>query len=87
MYYVTMTDKFLTGWGEAQGRKAKFIYECETYSQAEVVANNARSRGDQSHVNICIREPRYNSRFHLVQWKTIDCSPNWYQPGYFKGVA
>ena len=28
-YYVTMTDKFMSGWGEAAGKVNKLVIECE----------------------------------------------------------
>ena len=43
MYYVKMTDRFLSGWGPARSKKAVFIYECETIQEAEIVAENALS--------------------------------------------
>lgn len=46
-YWVTMTDPFLSGWGMAKGKTAKFIYECENYEEAEIVEQNARNRKDQ----------------------------------------
>jgi len=84
MYYVTMTDTFLTGWGHAQNKTAKFIYECETYEEALIVQENAANRTDQKYINICIRKPYYSPRSYLVQIKNkINC-PFWYKKGQFK---
>ena len=37
MYYVTMTDKFMSGWGRAEGKINKFVVECETREKAETI--------------------------------------------------
>ena len=46
MFYVTMTDKFMSGWGMAQGKINKLVLECETYEDAETVYNNACNRSE-----------------------------------------
>jgi hypothetical protein len=82
-YYVTMTDKFMSGWGQANNQIAKYVYVCDTYEQAEIVAANAERRGDQKYVNITDRKPSYNSRRYHVEFKTIENSAIWYKPGAF----
>ena len=44
-YYVTMNDTFMSGWGYAEGKINKLIFECDSYKEAEIVAENARYRG------------------------------------------
>jgi hypothetical protein len=85
MYYVTMTDKFLSGWGVAKNKIAKFVYECETMEEAEIVAENAGNRSDQKNINIASKKPSYSSSKYYTQWKNKngDCSC-WYKKGYFK---
>jgi hypothetical protein len=83
-YWVTMTDKFLSGWGRAQGQKAKYIYECESYEEALTVQENAEGRGDQKYINICTTKPYYNSRDYHIEWKNKENCPLWYKKGYFK---
>lgn len=77
-YYVTMTDSFLSGWGHARGRIAKYVYLCETWEEAEHVKRYAESRNDQKNVNICLNKPYYNSNTHYVQFKTREDCPTWY---------
>lgn len=87
MYWVTMTDKFMSGWGKAEGRVNKLVFECDTYEEAAVVAQNASSRGDMRYVGICERRPRYYPKDrYLVQVKTKADYPNWYKPNAFKEV-
>ena len=82
-YYVTMTDKFMSGWGCAEGKINKLIFVCEDRNQAEIVADNARRRGDQKYINITTTKPYYNPNRYLAQVKTIEDYPSWYQVRYF----
>ena len=36
-YWVTMTDRFMSGWGLAKGLKNKLVFECESLAEAEKV--------------------------------------------------
>ena len=80
-FWVSMTDKFLSGWGMAENKISKHIYECESYEIAEIVEQNAKNRGDQKYISICINCPRYDSKRYLVRYHTIADSANWYKKG------
>lgn len=67
-YYVTMTDKFMSGWGRAKGKINKFVIGCDTLKQAETIERNAHDRDEMIYVNICYNKPRYNRRY-LVSYK------------------
>jgi len=66
-----------------QGRINKLIFICEDRNQAEIVADNARRRDDQKHINITTTKPYYNPNRYLAQVKTIEDYPSWYQVRYF----
>ena len=83
MLYVTMTDKVLSGWGEADGKINKLIFECENRIEAETVMDNARNRGDMNRINLCINKPNYSSNRYYAQTKTKEEYPSWYKKGYF----
>ena len=34
-FYVSATDKLLSGWGEATGKTSKFVVACDTEEQVE----------------------------------------------------
>jgi len=70
MYYVTMTDKFMSGWGMAKNMTNKFIVECETYQEAETIERNAQKRSEMKYINICSKKPRYGKNV-LESWKTF----------------
>lgn len=77
--YVTMNDKFMSGWGESKGRINKLVLVCSDYSEAERVFNHAKSRGDMSFINIRSTRPYYSSARYYVQFKTREDMPNWYK--------
>ncbi len=59
MFYVTMTDRFMSGWGEARGKTNKLVIECETMAEAITVEQNARDRDEMKYVNIRSSRPNY----------------------------
>lgn len=83
-YYVTMTDKFLSGWGKAENKINKLIFICDSYEDAQIVSNNAKNRSDMKYINITTKKPYYNSNRYYAQEKTKDEYNSWYKKGYFK---
>lgn len=69
MYFVTMTDKFMSGWGKAEGRISKFVVECETYEQAKTIEQNAKKRDEMKYVNITTKKPYYNVKKYITTTK------------------
>lgn len=69
--YVTMTDKFMSGWGMAANKKNKFIVVCDNWQQAETIQRNAEKRSEMKYINICAAKPRYGANV-LETWKTFD---------------
>lgn len=86
MLYVTMSDKFLSGWGLAKGKINRLVFECETKEEAKIVYDNANYRTDQKNINICYKKPYYNQDRYYVQIKDKKECPSWYIKDYFKGV-
>ena len=41
-YYVTMTDEFMSGWGNAARKTNKLVIECDSMCEAIVVEGNAK---------------------------------------------
>lgn len=71
MYYVTMTDKAMSGWGMAQRKTNKLIIECETLQQAETIERNAQRRNEMKYINICSKKPRYGKNI-VESWKNYE---------------
>jgi hypothetical protein len=84
MYYVTMTDKHMSGWGLAEGKINKLIFECETVEEAEIVEENAERQGSMKCINITSNKPYYSASKYYPQTKTKDEYSSWYKKGYFQ---
>lgn len=70
-FYVTMTDKFMSGWGHAANKTNKFIVICDNWEQAETIERNAKKRSEMKYINICANKPRYGANV-LESWKNFD---------------
>lgn len=77
--YVTMTDKFMSGWGMAEGKINKLVFECEDRMEAQKVFDYANTRSEMKHINIRYSKPYYNSNKYYAQTKTKEEYPNWYK--------
>ena len=85
-YYVTMTDKSMSGWGMAEGKINKLVLVCYGLNEAVIVESNAKARPEMKYVNICTTVPHYNKDRYLEQVKTRADYPGWYKAGYFKPI-
>ena len=81
--YVTMTDKFMSGWGQAQGKINKLVITCDTWKEAEIVAANAGRRSEMKYVNITDRKPSYPSSRYLTSWHDKTDYDRWFVPNAF----
>jgi hypothetical protein len=74
MYYVTMTDKFMShisGMSNKQTTTNKLVIVCKDYTEAETVERNANKRTDMKHINIRSSKPYYGKNYS-VSFKTYD---------------
>ena len=83
-YWVSMTDKFMSGWGMADKKINKLVLECDSYDEALIVEQNARNRSEMKYVNICTRKPNYNRDWYYVSEHNKTDYGSWYKSGYFK---
>lgn len=63
-YFVTMTDKTLSGWGNATGKIHKQIVECQTLRQAKLFVKGIIRIKDANgfrYINIVDKKPYYNA--------------------------
>jgi hypothetical protein len=79
MYWVTMTDKFMSGWGKAQGKTNKLVFTAKDREEAQIIARNAKHRGDMNYISISLSKPHYDPRHYYIQFKNRHSSPNWYK--------
>ena len=68
-FYVTMTDKFLSGWGMAKGKINKFVVGVNTLEQAETIKRNAERRTDMKYINIISEKPYFNPKRFLTSYR------------------
>jgi hypothetical protein len=68
-FYVTMTDKFMSGWGMAKDKTNKLIIICQTIEQAEQIERAAKSRSEMRYINIRTTKPYYGKNI-VESWKT-----------------
>lgn len=75
-YYVSMTDKFLSGWGMAENKISKYIIICNNLEQAREVAECAgRKDSEFKYINIATKKPYYNSRRYVVSYDVYEDVP------------
>ena len=75
-YYVSCTDKFLSGWGQAENKTSKFVVVCETLEQARQVERGMRQDSYLSYVRIGHDKPRFApaSRYHVSYKTYAECT-------------
>ena len=70
-YFVTMTDKYLTGWGMAEGKTAKRVYLCKSLKIAQELVKRLEERKHTSNmvnIKLCSNLPNYNSAKYVVSY-------------------
>lgn len=75
--YVRMTDKFMSGWGTAQGKQNVMVVECDTWEQAEAIEKAARKRSEMRRVECCLNKPKNRSGVLYSHKKFSDLSGPW----------
>lgn len=88
MYYVTMTDKFMSGWDLAKDKINKLVISCNTFDEALIVAQNAKNRKEMKYINIRGDKPYYPSNRYFVSrhGKSEGDYESWFKIGYFAKV-
>lgn len=77
MVYVTMTDKFMSGWGMAKGKINKLVIECENSVQAEKIAYCANSYPEMKYISVAYSKPCYRNSKYLTSWKKYSDMTGW----------
>lgn len=72
LFYVTMHDTFMSGWGLAKGKDNIMVVECDSLEDAELIAENAEKRSEMKNVNIWTEMPNYDKNKILLSIKTFD---------------
>ena len=70
--FVWMTDKFMSGWGQAKGKINKLIIRCDTLEQAECIFKNAQMRDEMKNINYGRKLPYFSESKYKLSFKTWD---------------
>lgn len=65
-YWVKMTDKFLSGWGMAEGKKSVLVIECCTSARAYYLAERAAMRPEMKHIRVFTKKPRASAGSYVT---------------------
>ena len=84
IYYVSMTDHAMRGWGRAEGKLNKLVFTCDSHEEATIVITNAKERPEMKRINISTNKPHYNNTRYLVQYKAKANGGCWYVKDHFK---
>lgn len=76
-YYVRMTDKFMSGWGGAEGKTSVLVVECPTYEMAEQIHNRAELREEMRRIAIVDTKPRERSGTQTTYRHWLDMGGEW----------
>jgi hypothetical protein len=80
MWYVGMTDKFMSGWGHAKGMRNRLVIICVTLAQAEQIHRVANNRSEMRRVTISNNAPRSRSGVLLTFKHWADLGEVWTGP-------
>lgn len=83
-FYVSMTDRFMSGWGRAEGRINKLVFVCNSEEEVEIVSDNAHNRTDMKYIHTYNKKPYWSGKRYLVQYKTKDDYGSWYVKNFFR---
>lgn len=80
-----MTDPTLSVWGAARNKINKLVLECADYDEAQIVADNAKARGDMKDIEIIdsYERPQYGKGY-FTSYHYKSSYPSWYKKGFLK---
>lgn len=67
-HYVSMTDRFMSGWGKAGNKKNKLVISCCSHDEAVIVAENANNRSEMENVETHNYEPVFNADKYTLSY-------------------
>jgi len=79
-YYVLATDKFMSGWGMAEGKTNVCVFPCATYSEAVAVMDRLGKRPEMIRIRWTHNKPRVR-RDWVVSVFNRDDAPAFYGEG------
>lgn len=89
-YYVNMVDRFMSGWGGADGGVSRYSVQCDTLEQAEAIERAARERSEMRYVGISrVPARKRSTRDHVSIRRVSDLGGPWlrYLPGWYPAAV
>ena len=91
MWYVSMIDKFMSGWGMAKDCRNLLVISCNTWREMAIVAENARAREEMTDIkewdshDALHRYIRTHHPVDYISWhgREQDDYHRWFQPEAF----
>jgi len=72
---VTATDRFMSGWGLADGGSSKCAWACDSVKKAEKVFNWVKKRSEMKYVNIQHKKWNPKNAAHVSVYLVGDSHP------------
>ena len=72
---VTATDRFMSGWGLAEGGNSKCAWACDSPEKADKVFDWVSNRGDMKYVNIHYNRWTPSNATHVSIFLVEDSHP------------
>lgn len=82
-YYVSMLDRFMSGWGMAEGKMNRLVIQCDTKEEADIVRGNARARSEMSGIEILRKRPVYEDNAYFTSYHDKTDYERWFVEGAF----
>jgi len=76
-FYVTMTDKFMSGWGCAANKTNKLVISCPTIQHARAIQDAANNRNEMRYVNMSSKKPYYGKNILVSDKDFSDLGGHW----------
>lgn len=71
-YFVTATDRFMSGWWNSNNKISKMVVCCKSLEQAREIAMNFESRSELNRIDICGKKPYYSPNRYDVNYYDFD---------------
>ena len=78
-YWVTMTDRFMSGWGHSNGKINKLVIGCDSWDEAQTVKRNAKDRSEMKYVNVVSTKPYYNKNHYYTNYHAKPEYQTWFR--------
>ena len=77
MIYVNMTDRFMSYWGMAEGKRSRYCIACHTLEQAEAIKATADDRPEMLRVALASAPARDTPAVYVTVKDFADLSGPW----------